>query len=266
MPISLSPRWGHPGDTRPSPQQILSTVEAQAPSAPGPSGCGPGPVAVPVVAVPGPGVAAVLPNGGPPGPPTADDSKTNLIVNYLPQSMSQEELRSLFGSLGDIESCKLVRDKVTGTRGDVGHGQRGRGEVGHGEGRCGETGRGLWGMGRGDVGAGGGWTWETEMGRGDQRGPGWAQARGWDPGDRDKSGSLSGDIGARKLDRRTPGTGRWGWGRPGRGMGWKEASGQRWGQGRGVAWRGLARGPPLALTPRPRAEPGLRLRQLRGGG
>ncbi|NXS91959.1 ELAV2 protein, partial [Jacana jacana] len=43
-----------------------------------------------------------------------DDSKTNLIVNYLPQSMSQEELRSLFGSLGDIESCKLVRDKVTG--------------------------------------------------------------------------------------------------------------------------------------------------------
>uniref|UniRef100_A0A8C0FSA1 RRM domain-containing protein n=1 Tax=Bubo bubo TaxID=30461 RepID=A0A8C0FSA1_BUBBB len=28
--------------------------------------------------------------------------------------MSQEELRSLFGSLGDIESCKLVRDKVTG--------------------------------------------------------------------------------------------------------------------------------------------------------
>lgn len=90
-------------------------MEAQAPSTPGPSGCGPVPVAVPVVAVPGPGVAAALPNGAPPGPPAADDSKTNLIVNYLPQSMSQEELRSLFGSLGDIESCKLVRDKVTGT-------------------------------------------------------------------------------------------------------------------------------------------------------
>ncbi|KAM6325796.1 ELAV-like protein 3 isoform 2-T2 [Alca torda] len=100
----------HRGD----PPAILSTVEAQAPSAPGPSGCGPVPVAVPVVAVPGPGVAAALPNGAPPGPPAADDSKTNLIVNYLPQSMSQEELRSLFGSLGDIESCKLVRDKVTG--------------------------------------------------------------------------------------------------------------------------------------------------------
>ncbi|XP_051496655.1 ELAV-like protein 3 isoform X3 [Apus apus] len=94
--------------------QILSTVEAQASSTPGPSGCGPVPVAVSVVAVPGPGVAAVLPNGAPPGPAAADDSKTNLIVNYLPQSMSQEELRSLFGSLGDIESCKLVRDKVTG--------------------------------------------------------------------------------------------------------------------------------------------------------
>ncbi|KAM6307859.1 uncharacterized protein O3Q21_012418 [Podargus strigoides] len=101
----------HGGDP---PAQILSTVEAQAPSTPGPSGCGPVPVAVPVVAVPGPGVAAALPNGAPSGPPAADDSKTNLIVNYLPQSMSQEELRSLFGSLGDIESCKLVRDKVTG--------------------------------------------------------------------------------------------------------------------------------------------------------
>ncbi|KAM6325798.1 ELAV-like protein 3 isoform 4-T5 [Alca torda] len=109
---------GRGGGTRetspPRCEQILSTVEAQAPSAPGPSGCGPVPVAVPVVAVPGPGVAAALPNGAPPGPPAADDSKTNLIVNYLPQSMSQEELRSLFGSLGDIESCKLVRDKVTG--------------------------------------------------------------------------------------------------------------------------------------------------------
>ncbi|NWU07695.1 ELAV3 protein, partial [Cephalopterus ornatus] len=33
---------------------------------------------------------------------------------------SQEELRSLFGSLGDIESCKLVRDKVTGVSRGVG--------------------------------------------------------------------------------------------------------------------------------------------------
>ncbi|XP_075433642.1 ELAV-like protein 3 isoform X4 [Ascaphus truei] len=44
-----------------------------------------------------------------------DDSKTNLIVNYLPQNMTQEEFKSLFGSIGEIESCKLVRDKITGT-------------------------------------------------------------------------------------------------------------------------------------------------------
>uniref|UniRef100_V9KSS0 ELAV-like protein n=1 Tax=Callorhinchus milii TaxID=7868 RepID=V9KSS0_CALMI len=43
----------------------------------------------------------------------SDDSKTNLIVNYLPQNMTQEEFKSLFGSIGEIESCKLVRDKIT---------------------------------------------------------------------------------------------------------------------------------------------------------
>ncbi|TRY81987.1 hypothetical protein DNTS_030990 [Danionella cerebrum] len=42
------------------------------------------------------------------------DSKTNLIVNYLPQNMSQDELRSLFSSIGEVESAKLIRDKVAG--------------------------------------------------------------------------------------------------------------------------------------------------------
>ncbi|CAB3405536.1 unnamed protein product [Caenorhabditis bovis] len=42
------------------------------------------------------------------------ESKTNLIINYLPQGMTQEEVRSLFTSIGEIESCKLVRDKMTG--------------------------------------------------------------------------------------------------------------------------------------------------------
>ncbi|CAG0879542.1 unnamed protein product [Cyprideis torosa] len=42
------------------------------------------------------------------------ESKTNLIVNYLPQTMTQEEIRSLFASIGEVESCKLIRDKVTG--------------------------------------------------------------------------------------------------------------------------------------------------------
>ena len=60
--------------------------------------------------------------GGPAGPAlpngpllgtngATDDSKTNLIVNYLPQNMTQDEFKSLFG---DIESCMLVRDKITG--------------------------------------------------------------------------------------------------------------------------------------------------------
>lgn len=43
-----------------------------------------------------------------------DDSKTNLIINYLPQNMTQEEIRSLFSSIGEVESCKLIRDKQTG--------------------------------------------------------------------------------------------------------------------------------------------------------
>lgn len=46
----------------------------------------------------------------------ASDPKTNLIVNYLPQTMSQEEIRSLFVSFGEVESCKLIRDKVTGAQ------------------------------------------------------------------------------------------------------------------------------------------------------
>lgn len=47
------------------------------------------------------------------GDDSKGESKTNLIVNYLPQTMTQEELRSLFSSIGELESCKLIRDKVT---------------------------------------------------------------------------------------------------------------------------------------------------------
>lgn len=48
------------------------------------------------------------------GSGTDETSKTNLIVNYLPQTMSQEEVKALFSSIGEVESCKLIRDKVTG--------------------------------------------------------------------------------------------------------------------------------------------------------
>lgn len=43
-----------------------------------------------------------------------DEEKTNLIVNYLPQTMSQDDIRSLFSTIGELESCKLIRDKMTG--------------------------------------------------------------------------------------------------------------------------------------------------------
>lgn len=45
---------------------------------------------------------------------SAMDAKTNLIVNYLPQNMTQDEVRGLFGNIGELESCKLIRNKATG--------------------------------------------------------------------------------------------------------------------------------------------------------
>uniref|UniRef100_A0A914KPI4 RRM domain-containing protein n=1 Tax=Meloidogyne incognita TaxID=6306 RepID=A0A914KPI4_MELIC len=42
------------------------------------------------------------------------ERNTNLIVNYVPQNMSQEEVRALFGSIGEVEACKLIKDKNTG--------------------------------------------------------------------------------------------------------------------------------------------------------
>jgi len=41
-------------------------------------------------------------------------SQTNLIVNYLPQNMTQDEIKELFSSIGPVESCKLIKDKLTG--------------------------------------------------------------------------------------------------------------------------------------------------------
>lgn len=36
---------------------------------------------------------------------------TNLIVNYLPQMMSDDEFKRLFESIGPLESCKLIKNK-----------------------------------------------------------------------------------------------------------------------------------------------------------
>jgi len=41
-------------------------------------------------------------------------NKTNLIVNYLPQTLSQDDMTALFSSVAPVDSCKLVRDKTTG--------------------------------------------------------------------------------------------------------------------------------------------------------
>jgi len=41
----------------------------------------------------------------------SNESKTNLIVNYLPQTMSSDDLKTIFQSIGPIESYKLIRDK-----------------------------------------------------------------------------------------------------------------------------------------------------------
>jgi ELAV like protein 2/3/4 len=63
------------------------------------------------------GIVETQTNGGSANGSTGggqEESKTNLIVNYLPQTMTQEEIRSLFSSIGEVESCKLIRDKVTG--------------------------------------------------------------------------------------------------------------------------------------------------------
>lgn len=40
-------------------------------------------------------------------------AKTNLIVNYLPQSLQDSEFRKLFEGCGTIKSCKIVRQRVT---------------------------------------------------------------------------------------------------------------------------------------------------------
>lgn len=39
-----------------------------------------------------------------------NNSLTNLIVNYLPQDMTERELFSLFRAMGQIESCRIMRD------------------------------------------------------------------------------------------------------------------------------------------------------------
>jgi len=41
-------------------------------------------------------------------------NKKTLIVNYLPQSLTDIEFQSMFASVGQITSCKIVRERSTG--------------------------------------------------------------------------------------------------------------------------------------------------------
>ncbi|XP_063541382.1 sex-lethal homolog isoform X2 [Cydia strobilella] len=43
-----------------------------------------------------------------------DTSRTNLIVNYLPQTMTEKDLYAMFMSIGPIESCRVMKDFKTG--------------------------------------------------------------------------------------------------------------------------------------------------------
>ena len=45
---------------------------------------------------------------------TSGISKTNLIINYLPQNLTDDEFKSMFLSIGPLISSKVVRDKATG--------------------------------------------------------------------------------------------------------------------------------------------------------
>jgi len=42
------------------------------------------------------------------------EPQTNLIVNYLPQTLSDDDFRLMFTNIGSIYSCRIMRDKRTG--------------------------------------------------------------------------------------------------------------------------------------------------------
>ena len=42
--------------------------------------------------------------------------RNNLIVNYLPQSIKENDFNQLFSRIGPIKTCKLMHDKQTGKK------------------------------------------------------------------------------------------------------------------------------------------------------
>ncbi|XP_022657447.1 ELAV-like protein 1 [Varroa jacobsoni] len=46
--------------------------------------------------------------------PGDEPSSSNLIINYLPQRLSDQEFHDLFAQIGPIKTCKIVRNKQSG--------------------------------------------------------------------------------------------------------------------------------------------------------
>jgi len=45
---------------------------------------------------------------------TVDDSSTSLIINYLPQSLTDEQFTQLFQAIGPMQSARVMRNRSTG--------------------------------------------------------------------------------------------------------------------------------------------------------
>jgi RNA recognition motif-containing protein len=48
------------------------------------------------------------------GSVSGEPQNNNLIVNYIPNNLTEVDLRNLFTPYGQVVHCKLVMDKVTG--------------------------------------------------------------------------------------------------------------------------------------------------------
>jgi ELAV like protein 2/3/4 len=44
---------------------------------------------------------------------SGDSESTNLIVNYLPQTLTDDEFYALFAAIGPVKNSKIIRDKMT---------------------------------------------------------------------------------------------------------------------------------------------------------
>ncbi|EDX12804.1 sex-lethal homolog [Drosophila simulans] len=63
------------------------------------------------------GIRGMFQTGGPVDPPPSRPevrNKTNLILNYLPQDMTESELHRLFSKYGEIRKAKVIRHRDTG--------------------------------------------------------------------------------------------------------------------------------------------------------